>query len=229
MGGRGSGHPAGLSSSEHVYRELRAAIVSGELPGDSRLVEHDIGERYGVSRTPVREALRRLLTEDLVLRDPSRGVIVRTPDAREIEGVLVVREALDALAASLAAVRITPAQLARLGVIVEAMEQATAAVRRESLITANVRFHEAIYAAAGNRMLDRLARDLEDFVGRFTSLPAASDARLEAALREHQAILAALEAHDPDAAGRAAREHLALAREYLIRAQALDFAQAGLA
>jgi DNA-binding GntR family transcriptional regulator len=83
-------------------------ILDGELPPQTRLVEIQLAEQFEVSRTPVREALKRLAAEQLVLSDAVRGLIVRAPEPHEIEDVYRVRDALDALAVRLAAVRITP-------------------------------------------------------------------------------------------------------------------------
>jgi DNA-binding GntR family transcriptional regulator len=224
-----NGAAEGLSSSELVYRRLREDIITGRLAPGTRLVELNIAADFGVSRTPVREALKRLTAEKLVLSDPSRGVVVHAPDASEIEDVFVVREALDALAARLAAHRITPSELARLRVIVDAMRRAILSGRREQVILANQRFHDVIYAAAGNEMLARLASDLRDFVRRFTTLPFASPDRVEDVLAEHEAILEALVAHDPEAAEAASRRHLEAAREYLIKLDLQDFAEESLA
>lgn len=214
----------GLPSSELVYRRLKDRIVSGNLEPDSRLVELNIAAEFGVSRTPVREALKRLAAENLVLADPARGMVVHAPDATEIEDMFIVREALDGLAARLASHRITPSELSRLRLIVDSMRQAISSGRREQVVTANQRFHDIIYAAAGNPMLARIAGDLRDFARRFTTLPFASPDRVEHVLAEHEAILTALEQHDPEAAHRASDAHLAAAREYLVRLDLEEFA-----
>jgi DNA-binding GntR family transcriptional regulator len=213
----------GLQSSEFVYRSLKEQIISGALAPDMRLIELAIAAEFNVSRTPVREALKRLAVENLVLADPTRGMVVHAPDAREIENVFIVREALDGLAARLAAHRITPSELGRLRVVVDSMEEAIASGRREQVVVANTHFHDVIYAAAGNEMLERLGRDLREFVRRFTTLPFASPHRVDHVLAEHRAIVAALEAHDPEAAELASRAHLAAAREYVVRMQLQEF------
>ncbi len=216
----------GLQSSEFVYRSLKEQIISGALAPKIRLIELAIAAEFSVSRTPVREALKRLAVENLVLADPARGMVVHAPDAREIEDVFIVREALDALAARLAAYRITPSELGRLRVVVDSMEEAIASGRREQVVVANTHFHDVIYAAAGNEMLERLGRDLRDFVRRFTTLPFASPDRVDHVLSEHRAIVTALEAHDPEAAEAASRSHLAAAREYVVRMQLQEFEKA---
>jgi DNA-binding GntR family transcriptional regulator len=213
----------GLQSSEYVYRSLKSQILSGDIEPGARLIELSIAAEFGVSRTPVREALKRLAVENLVASDPSRGMVVHAPDVGEIEEVLIVREALDALAASLAAHRITPSELARLNVVVDAMADAIAGGRREQVVAANTHFHDVIYSAAGNDMLERLGRDLREFIRRFTTLPFASAQRVDHVLEEHRAIVAALEAHDPIQAEAASRAHLSAAREYNVRMQLQEF------
>ena len=223
--GRQTGSNDGLPSSELVYRRLKEQIISGEMAPGSRLIELNIAADFGVSRTPVREALKRLAAENLVLADPARGMIVHAPDTGEIEDVFIVREALDGLAARLAAHRITPSELARLRLIVDTMREAIKGERREQILISNQRFHDVIYSAAGNPMLARVASDLRDFVRRFTTLPFASPDRVEHVLSEHEQILAALEAHDPEAAQRASNAHLDAAREYLVRLDLKEFAE----
>lgn len=158
-----------------------------------------------------------------MLADPARGMVVHAPDARAIENVFVVREALDGLAARLAAHQITPSELARLQVVVGSMEQAIGEGRREQVIAANTHFHDVIYAAAGNDMLERLGRELREFVRRFTTLPFASPDRVDQVLAEHRSIVDALARHDPEEAEATSRTHLAEAREYLVRMQLQDF------
>jgi len=218
----------GLPSSELVYRRLKDRIISGSLAPDTRLIELSIAAEFGVSRTPVREALKRLAAENLVLSDPARGMVVHAPDASEIEDVFIMREALDGLAARLAAHRVTPSELARLRLIVDSMRSGVTNDRREQIVVANLRFHDVIYAAAGNRMLARVASDLRDFVRRFSTLPFASPDRVEHVLAEHEAILDALERHDPEAAERASDSHLGNAREYLVRMELQQYTESGI-
>jgi DNA-binding GntR family transcriptional regulator len=209
--------PDGVPSSEMVYRHLKKDIDTGALPPDSRLVELAIAAEFGVSRTPVREALKRLAAENLVLADPSRGMVVHRPDAAEIEYVFVVREVLDGLAAHLAAHRITESELGKLELIVESMSQAIATDRREQIVMANQRFHDVIYGAAGNPVLTRIASELRDYVRRYSTLPFASPDRVQDVLAEHQGILDALCKRDQDAARQASGKHLSAARSYLVR------------
>lgn len=205
-----------LPSSERVYRKLREMILSGELPPQTRLVEVHFAEQFQVSRTPVREALKRLTAEKLVYADSVRGLVVREPEPDEIEDVYIVREALEAVAARLAARRITPDELRRLGAILESMRDAVELRRTDVIVNTNIAFHDVIYRAAGNETLSRIVRDLSDFVRRFSTEAFASLDRANAVLDEHQAILDALKNHDPEAAGAASSSHLREASGYLL-------------
>ncbi len=218
-GGKRSSVPwsDGLPSSERVYRQLRQMILSGELPPQTRLVEIHLGEQFGVSRTPVREALKRLTAEKLVLGDPLRGLVVHAPEPHEVSEVYMVREALESLAVRLAAQRITDDELRQLRVILESMRDAVAKERTDLVVSANIAFHDVIYRAAGNDTLFRLARDLSDFVRRFSAQAFANPDRASAVVEEHERILAALRARDPDAAAAASSSHLQAASAYLVQ------------
>lgn len=207
----------GLPSSERVYRQLRQMILSGELPPGTRLVEIHLGEQFGVSRTPVREALKRLTAEKLVLGDPVRGLVVHAPEPHEVSEVYSVREALEALAVRLAAQRITDDELRQLRVILQSMRDAVAKERIDLIVSANIAFHDVIYRAAGNDTLFRLAKDLSDFVRRFSSEAFAHSDRASTVVEEHEGVLEALEAHDPERAAAASSSHLQAASAYLVQ------------
>jgi DNA-binding GntR family transcriptional regulator len=216
-GGRSSGTWSdGLPSSERVYQQLRQMILSGEMPPGTRLVEIHLGEQFGVSRTPVREALKRLTAEKLVCGDPVRGLVVHAPQPYEVSQVYLVREALESLAGRLAAQRITDDELRQLRVILQSMRDAVAKERTDLVVSANIAFHDVIYRAAGNDTLFRLAKDLSDFVRRFSAEAFANPDRASVVVQEHERILVALEAHDPDGAAAAASAHLQAASAYLV-------------
>jgi DNA-binding GntR family transcriptional regulator len=214
----------GLPSSERVYRELKNAIVAGKFPPRTRLVEVQVAEDLGVSRTPVREALKRLLVEEYLSRDPLGGLVVHAVSPSEVEEAYFVCRGLDGLAANLAAQRISPDELVKLRVIHATMGEAIAAGRTEEAVAANVAFHDTIYAIAGNTRLSDIARTLRDFVRRFSSeaFTVVPDRTTET-LEEHAKIIAALEATDAKAAEAAARSHLDGAHAHLpeLHAEAL--------
>lgn len=205
----------GLPSSERVYRMLKTTIIDGSVAPDTRLVELSLATQFGVSRTPVREALKRLVDGNLVFVDPVRGLVVRAPAAAEVEELYTVREVLDGLAARLAAQRATPDDVTRLRLIVEAMRAGIADDRRETIVNGNIAFHDVIYGIAGNQTLSRLGTELRNFVRRFSTEAFASPSRVDDVLREHEEVVAAIQQGDADAAERASRAHLRAARAYV--------------
>lgn len=211
-----------LRSSERVYREIKESIVSGELAPGSRLVELSLADQFGVSRTPVREALKRLLTEGLVMVDPSHGMIVRGINQQEVEQIYMIREVLDGLAARLATDRVSAENLARLNSLMEIMSTAVEQHNEEALVQANIRFHETMYQASQNDRLTELGRGLNDFIRRFSRTAFRSYERDKEVLEEHQAIIQALKRRDPEAAERLAREHMRKARSFLAHSSVME-------
>jgi DNA-binding GntR family transcriptional regulator len=205
----------GLPSSERVYRRMKEMIISGELPPHTRLVELQFASEFGVSRTPVREALKRLTADKLVHADPVRGLVVHEPEPHEIQDVYLVRDVLEGLATRLAAQRITDEELQRLRAILDSMHEGLEQGETPIVVNANMAFHDVIYRAAGNATLRRLARDLSDFVRRFSTEAFSSGPRVTTVFDEHEQILKALEAHDPQAAELASTRHLRAASEYM--------------
>ena len=205
----------GLSSSEWVYRRLRTMILTGEMRPNTRLVEVHLSEQFGVSRTPVREALKRLAAEQLLIADPLRGLVVYAPGPGEVEDVYRVREALDALAVRLAVVRITPEATMRLRL---ALQQMRASIERGDVdvtVNANLAFHNVIYEASGSATLSRLVSELSDLVRRSSSGAFSNPVRAKQVLAEHEEILHAIERHDIAAATAASSAHLRAAGRYV--------------
>ena len=206
---------APVPSSERVYQALKHRILAGMLEPGSRLVELQLATEFAVSRTPVREALKRLTAEGLITVDPVRGIVVSDVDARELEEIFVVREVLDGLAARLAAGRVSSTDLTKLHLLMDMMRDAVRTGQWEGMVQANIKFHDVLHQAAGNERLRHLTRNLLDFVRRFSNEAFASQERSAAVLAEHEEIIKAMEARDPDLAETVARRHVESAREYI--------------
>lgn len=213
----GSDH---LPASERIYNQLKESILTGRLESGSRLVELTLASDLGVSRTPIREALKRLSVEGLVTLDPIRGVIVRRIDPHEVEDFYITREVLDGLAARLAAQRVSGDQLIRLRAMLEAMESAQQRGDRAGMVQANMRFHDAVFRAGANQWLASLGRSMIDFVRLLSAAAYTDPVRDEEVVEEHRKVQEALEARNPDAAEAAAREHMVQARLHFVRASA---------
>jgi DNA-binding GntR family transcriptional regulator len=194
---------------DQVYRAVRGAIVAGELPRGARLRQAQLASQLGVSRTPLREALRRLATEGLVVLEANRGATVATHDLADMRDAWLARLALEPGAAQLAAERGTAAALGDMMRAIAA--QRTHADDPDRSFEANREFHLALVAAAGNPHLTRFAEMLwVPRIGIFIYRTQVDDGeRVLGWADEHERILEAVSAGDAERADRLTREHIA--------------------
>jgi DNA-binding GntR family transcriptional regulator len=216
-----AGLPAGPGPAavDRVYASLRGGILDGSYPQGVRLGEVELAEALGVSRTPVREALRRLGSEGLVETLPNKGARVRTWSPGELDAIEDLRALLEGHAAALAARAVTDSELAVMRRLVEQMEAATGpGVPPDfDLITElNNQFHAGVTAASGNPLLPGV-------IGQLIHLPIVvrtfrqySPDRLRESMRQHREILDALASHDAVWAESAMRAHIFSGRAILI-------------
>ena len=194
--------------SRRVQAELRERIVSGRLPPGSRLVERELAEDLGVSRVPVREAIRTLTAEGFVVALSPRRVVVRELTPKDVDELFELREALEVFAAGLAAERATPAELRSLGDLLDQAAMATGKRAAEDITDLNTRFHERIVAMADNSLL---AAALEPLEGRLRWLTRQNE-RWDQLLREHRSLFDAIASGDPGRARACALEHVQVNR-----------------
>jgi DNA-binding GntR family transcriptional regulator len=199
---------------ERVKDVILQRIVSGEYPPGSRLVETRIAQELGVSQAPVREALRDLEQLGCIVHEPFRGCSVRAFSADELLEAFPVRAALEALAARLAAERITEPELLRLAELMETMREAARRGDAHGQSQANASFHATIVRAARNATLERQWALLEPFSRTYLTV-SQPGLDLLALSERHIPILDALRARDPDAAAEAMHRHLMDAAELL--------------
>jgi DNA-binding GntR family transcriptional regulator len=195
------------SLSEHAYGRIRAAILSGGYAPGRRLRERQLAGELGVSTTPIKEALKRLELEGLIVTAPRRGTFVRYSPETASEMALI-RASLESAAARLAAMKITPAEAALLGDHLATMRLATRAEDHERVVESNAQFHQLICRIAGNAYLLQLLQTLKVYEELNRRRALRSHGEAELGLAEHAAILAALGARDPDLAERLMREHI---------------------
>ena len=221
-------------TSEHralvdkLASDIQARVLSGELPSGTRLRQGALAAEFGVSRTPIREALRKLQGGGLVELQPRRGALVRVLSAREIRDAYAVRAGLEALAAELAATRIRHDQLDRLRDAQEQFREGlarTVAAREDgdgpdetqaiAWGRANDQFHQVIQEAAGNDVLVATLTHLHRSVPRDLTkiVLAESTPLLHANVLEHEEIMAALERRDGASARELMRRHVRHAGE----------------
>jgi DNA-binding GntR family transcriptional regulator len=216
-----------MNAVERVAGAIQAQVLSGDVPVGTHLRQEALAEEFGVSRTPVREALRHLQATGLVELLPNRGAVVRGPSAREIREAYEVRAELEGLAAELAAGRISDRDLVRLreaqalfresvATLIARRAQRPAPWRDESVwVRANDLFHQAILDAAANARLSDTIADLHrSFPRDLTWAALSQSSRLLAEnVEQHEAILDAIEQRDPAEARRRMIEHVRSAGE----------------
>jgi DNA-binding GntR family transcriptional regulator len=205
------------SLRDQVLFELRRRIVDAQyLPGE-RLTEDRLAADFGVSRNPVREALRVVEAEGFVEVQPRRGAIVSTPDEETMRDLFAVRALLEPLAARLAAGRARDDELASLRELLDQARLATEADDLDRVAELNSALHTRVVELSGNVWLAQFSLAMHRHVHWVFRLGAAS--RAAHSWKEHVRLVEALEAHDPDAAELAAAEHVRAAELAAIAAQ----------
>lgn len=198
------------SRGEFVYQQLRTAISEGRFQPGARIREEEVAHHLGVSRTPVREAIRRLQTRGLLTMAPGSGLIIVELSKQQTLELYAFRELLEGAAARLAAQHVSPSEIDALRHIQEEFRQHMDDPKQLARI--NRLFHSTIIDAAHNQyMLDSL-NNLTDALALLRNTTFSVPGRPETALIEHEAIITAIAARDSDAAEQAARSHIAEAQ-----------------
>lgn len=212
-----NGAPPHGSATDAVTDVLREAILDGRLPPSTWLREDELARHLNVSRTPVREALRRLTDENLTVRTAHRGTIVAQMSLEDIVAVYLVRESLEGLAARMTAARRAPGVVDALLAVHNQMAAAAAVGDTSALVSLNLDFHRVLRDASGNAYLNRFLTQVEHAVRRFGRTTYEYPDRTRAGLAEHQAIIEAVAAADADLAAKRAAEHMRNAREVRVQ------------
>ncbi len=201
----------GLPRGEHAYRQIRSAIQSGRLKPGERLREVELAESIGLSRTPVREALARLVSEGLVIHDASRGIMVAELDYGMVTELYYMREVLEGTAARLTAQHASDVELS---ILEDLCRQYESAIGDDAAIAvSNRRFHETLYRCSHNRYLINMLTVLHDSLALLGPSTLSNAQRANETLREHEAVVAAIRNRDPDAAELAQRAHIRAAQK----------------
>ena len=201
-----------------AYSLILDAIDRGRYPPGARLVETELADRFGVSRTPIREALGRLETQGVVQHDGRRGLIVASLDHNQLGELYEVRMVVEGLAARLAARHAAPEEQALLRALVE--DSRSLVNDGEALRDNNRRFHKQVHLASHNRFLNTMLEGIRRTMALLTGVSLADPIRGAETVEEHHAIVAAIEARDEAAADAAARLHISHAYETRLRIEA---------
>ncbi len=191
-----------------VFNTLREAILRGDLEPGERLMEISLANRLGVSRTPIREAIRKLELEGLVVMIPRRGAQVASITAKDLKDVLEVRTSLEVLSVELACDRMEQAQLDDLKVALEAFEKALSGTDVTEIAGKDVHFHDVIFESTGNARLIQILNNLREQMYRYRLEYLKDFSNHERLLEEHKQLMAALEARDKAQAVEIVRAHI---------------------
>ncbi|WP_432002948.1 GntR family transcriptional regulator [Streptomyces sioyaensis] len=198
---------------ERVHAELRERIISGELEPGSRLVEREVAERFGVSRLPVREAIRTLTAEGFLAAESARRIVVRRLTRKDVDELFELREALEGYIAGLAAKRASPHDLEALRDLLDQAARATERQRAAEILDINNRFHERILALADN---SAIAKALHSAEGRMRWITR-QNREWSHLLEEHQQLYAAIASRDARRATAYALQHVRVNRLVTLR------------
>jgi DNA-binding GntR family transcriptional regulator len=196
----------GRSSATSAYDMLLGALEAGQLLPGTRLRENELAERFAVSRTPIREALKRLETQGLVVHEPHHGAVVATLDYSQITELYLMREVLEGTSAHLAAIHATAVEIELLREMVVKDRQRLAIP--DQLARANRIFHQQIRNSARNRYLGSMLENLRLSLALLAQTTLGSKERAAQSIDEHEKIVDRIAARDPEGAEEAARAHI---------------------
>ena len=209
-----------MSTPTPIYQKLLAAIENGELrPGD-RLLETDLAQRFGVSRTPIREAIRRLETDGLVAHKPRVGAMIRVLAQQEIVELYEMRIVLEATAAQMAAKHASKAEIHTLKTLNAQMMQVAMDPYKVAML--NRKFHGCILSAARNRFLAQSHNSLSHALVLLGKTTLESSERVKDVVSQHDAIVEALQSVQPETAAKLMRTHMEASLEHRLNALQLD-------
>jgi len=199
--------------SQKVYRILKTRIIKGDLKSGEKLLENKIAEQLGVSRTPVREALRELTAEGFVETTPNQAIIVCTVTFDEIWDLLQIRGVLEGLAAKVATEKINPEEIKKFNKIIAKMKHYTAnnLISKKSILnfaSLDVEFHDLILNICGNKWLIQIHNNLKNHIERFRIRSFSIPGTFSKSLNEHCKILDAMKKGDSELSEKLSKIHM---------------------
>ena len=201
---------------EVVSEAIREAIISGVLKPGERIMEIQLAEELGVSRTPVREALRKLELEGFVVMIPRRGTYVADLSIKDVNEVFEIRKALDSLAAGLAAERITDEELEELERLLVDIAKSIENHDWDKIVEIDSQFHAVLYRASRNNRLVGIISNLQEQFTRFRSVSMKHTGRIRNTLEEHRRIVEAIAQRNVELAQMLSVEHMENAEQALL-------------
>lgn len=199
-----------------VFENLRNAILEGDLKAGKRLMEVQLAEQLGVSRTPIREAIRKLELEGLVVMLPRKGAYVANMSFKDLIDVLEIRASLEGLAAYLAAERRRDEDIEELEKVAKEFEKSVRETDIDNVLKKDIEFHEKIFLMANNKKLYHLITTLWEQVHRFRVTYVSNYEASLSLVEEHKKILDAIKSGDSELAKKYATEHIEIAEQFFM-------------
>lgn len=196
-----------------IFEKIREDILNGRYVSGDKLVEIKLADELGVSRTPVREALKQLELDGLVDNIPNRGVVVKGISKEDIDDILTIRLCIEGLVGQWAAERVTDPEIKELEEIFDLMEFYSTKGDVDKLFELNTKFHETLYQITKSRYLESVLNDFQLFIKTARNNSLKSEGRLKDALEEHRIIVAAIKHHDIEATRQALINHISNSNE----------------
>ena len=196
------------SLTEKVYQNLRSDILSGTFRDQEELRENALAKVYGVSRTPVREAIRQLALEGLVDTIPNRSAYVHNIHGKDVKDVYAIRSLLEGLAARWAVENITDEQIEAMEEVLYMSEYYRKKELWEQVYKCDNKFHDLMYAASGSHLLEHMLRTFHEYVQQVRKSALQDEKRAKSSFEEHGAILDAIKKGQADAAADLAKQHI---------------------
>lgn len=200
-----------------VFNTLRDAILTGKLVPGERLMENQLADKLGVSRTPVREALRMLELENLVELVPRKGAQVLDMSEKDIVNILEVRSALEGLATQLACKKMSAEELQQLKKLETDFEHAVADNNVELFVDIDEDFHDLIFASTGNDKLIHIFKNLRIQLYRYRMAQAKNDTSMSTIVAHHRSIIRAIENREAEEGAAVAQGHIKYQTESILR------------
>lgn len=205
------------SLADQVYEYLSDSIIEGKIKPGEKLVEKDLSQKFGVSRSPLRECFRILEADGLITINPRKGTYVKDFSRKEVEDVFLVRATLEALAAKLAIQNITEKEIATLNDLVTRMDEAITKGNTKSFYELNIFFHNLFIKAANNEVLEKTLNTLRKGIWlRITFLYFNSPSALTPSNNKHREIVEAFVKKDPVSVERLVEEHVEHTKDHVL-------------
>ncbi len=203
--------------SDKVYNILLDRIITRKIKPGEKLIEEELAENLGISRTPIREVLNRLFRDGLIELIPRKGGYIKKLTVRDVEEVYEIREVLENLAIRLAVPLIREKELKRIEELVRKTEKLTGRDKLKSQVNIDSELHNSIIASSGNSRLGKMIKSLYNFIQAFRVLESQQPQRSDQALQEHKTILEALSKRDAGQATELMSEHIKNTKNNILR------------